>query len=369
MKTTLLRSAKTNLLAFASCALLLGSCSKNDDEPLVIDPVIESTAGVYVLSEGAFGAGNGDIAYYNLKTNTSEKNYYKKVNGTDLGELPNDLQRYGNKMYCVVSGTSGKPQSFVDVMDVNTCKTIKRIPFNSATGGYEPRYITFYKNKAYVSRYDGKVSRIDTASLNIDGDLDLKVNYLEGLAVANGKLYVANSDYMATGTVDKVTVIDLTTFTKTKDITVSLNPGKVIAAPNGDVYVIGFGNYYTQVPGALDKISSVTDTKVQTTAGYGYGSALSFTPAKGIISTETAVIKQFTIATGAAGSNFITDGTTFNYLYGITIDPFSNMVVAGDGVSFTSGKAHIYDNNGKRVHSFDTAPYPKSAVFVYSYKK
>ncbi|WP_345951901.1 DUF5074 domain-containing protein [Mucilaginibacter sp. PAMB04274] len=369
MKIEFLRYSKRLLLAIITTTVLFTSCKKDKNEPDTLEPVIESTAGVYVLCEGTYGNGNGDISFYNFKTNTAEKSYYKKVNGSNLGETPNDLQRYGSKMYCVVSGTSSQPQSFVDVMDVNTCKSIKRIPFNSTTGGYEPRSIAFYKNKAYVSRYDGKVSRIDTATLNVDAELNLEVNYLEGVATANGKLYVANSDYLYTGNVNKISVIDLATFKKTKDITVSLNPGKVVAAPNGDIYVICYGNYYTKVAGALDRISSITDTKVQTTPGYGYGSALSFTSDKGIISTETSVIRQLDVATGTAGANFITDGTSFTYLYGVTIDPFSNMVVAGDGVSYTSGKAFIFGSNGKKLHDFETGVYPKASVFVYSYKK
>lgn len=373
MKKQLLRNTKLTWLTLASL-VVLASCSKDDD--ILTDADIESTSGIYVLSEGSFGAGNGDIAYYNIKTGTAEKNYYKKVNGTDLGETPNDLQRYGSKMYCVVSGIAGQPKSFVDVMNVNTGKTIKRISFNSGNNGYLPRYIAFYQGKAYVSRYDGKISRIDTSSLNIDAELDLKANYLEGVAVANGKLYVANSDYFLSG-VDKVSVVNLNSFTKTTDVTVTQNPTKVTAAANGSVYVICQGNY-ANVAAEINVINSATDTKTSLTAiqGVDYGTSLSIAGNGGFIaltnsSTFKADIKSFSAVTSTVGSNLITDGTSVGLLYGLTFDNFSGGVVVGDAISYTStsGKAYFYDYTGKRLLSFDTAVNPKSAVFVYSYKK
>ncbi|MDT3401851.1 YncE family protein [Mucilaginibacter terrae] len=373
MKTNLLRSSKLSWLILTSL-VVLASCSKDDELPTDAD--IESTTGIYVLSEGSFGAGNGDIAYYNIKTGTAEKNYYKKVNGTDLGETPNDLQRYGSKMYCVVSGIDGQPKSFVDIMNINTGKTIKRISFNSGNNGYLPRYVAFYQGKAYVSRYDGKISRVDTASLNIDAELDLKANYLEGVAVANGKLYVANSDYKLSG-VNKVSVVNLNSFTKTTDITVAQNPTKISAAANGNVYVICQGNY-TNIPAEINLINSVTDTKtsLNTIKGVDYGTSLSIAGNGGFIaltntSTFASEVKSFSAVTSTVGNNLITDGTNVGLLYGLTFDNFSGGAVVTDAVSYTStsGKAYFYNYMGKRLLSFDTAVNPKSAVFVYSYKK
>ncbi|MVN91605.1 YncE family protein [Mucilaginibacter aquatilis] len=375
MKIKLLQHNKLICLLLISAIAVLSSCSKNETEPFQ-KLEVESIAGIYMLSEGSYGAGNGSIAYYNMANKTSEKDYYRKVNGTALGETSNDLQRYGSKMYCVVTGIDGATKSFVDVMDINTCKTIKRISFNSATNGYMPRYIAFYQGKAYVSRYDGKISRIDTATLNVDGELDLKAPYLEGLAVANGKLYVANSDYLLNG-VNKVSVVNLNSFTKLSDITVTQNPTKVTAAANGNVYVICQGNY-TTVAAQVDVINSLTDTKTTLTTlkGVDYSTSVSIYQNAGVIgltntTTFTPDIKVFNAATSTVGNNFITDGTSVGLLYGLTVDPFSGGVVIGDDVSFTSKvwRAYYYDKAGVKKLEFETAVNPKSAVFVYNYKK
>lgn len=371
---------KCIMIAFITATLLITSCRKDkgiiETKPELV-PEITGTKGIYVLSEGSMDAENSKISYYDIEKGTIIADYYFQVNGTNLGETANDLKIYGGKMYCVVSGKQGKTKSFVDIMNVNTGKTIKRIPFNSATDGYMPRYIAFYKDKAYVSRYDGKISRVDTASLNIDGELQLKngndnAEALEGLAVANGKLYVAGSAYSSypNDLENKVVVIDLATFTKTKDITVNHNPVRIAATENGDLYVISWGDYNTIIP-ALQRINSITDAVVQT-EDYDLGAiTISKNQAwvtKDLYSSIPNVnpsIKALNILTGKIGSDLISDGTAVGSPYGITINPFDNSVV----VAQSEGKVNVFGSDGKKKYGFDTSNYfPQHAAFVYNYK-
>jgi hypothetical protein len=367
MKIKFLRYSPFAFVALAG-TLLLGSCKKDKDSRT---GEIESTAGVYVLCEGNLGKANSTITYYNTATKTVDNNYYKTVNGTNLGETANDLQRYGSKIYCVVSGLQGTAQSFVDVLDTKTGKSIKRISFNTTNDGYMPRKIAFYQNKAYVSRLDGKVSRIDTASLSVDGELVLS-EALEGMAVSKGKLYIANSDYSylyKNGKNTVVTVVDLASFTKIKDITVSWNPTKVAAAPNGDIYVACDGNYANLKP-ALDRINTTTDTKVSSNTDYaGYGS-LTIGSNNAFVTTTSSLIRSLDVSTGTPGNNFITDGTTVALTYGLTIDGFNNDLYVFDAISYASstGKTYCYGADGKKKFEFATGQLPKAAVFVYNYR-
>ena len=371
MKKLLPYYSKTALTLLAGLTLSLGSCKKDDDNDFT-QPEISSTKGVYMLCEGGWHEGNGDITYYNINTGTTEVKYYKKVNGTNLGETANDLQRYGSKMYCVVTGQEGQAQSFVDVMDVATCKTIKRISFNtSSTNGTMPRSIVFYQNKAYVSRYDGKVSRIDTGSLAIEADVTLSPG-LEGMAVANGKLYVANSANSGyPGKQNVVSVIDLGTFTKKTDIVVNKNPVKIAAASNGDLFVVTWYDFATGNPASLDCISSVTDTK---TATYPYDlGTITINNNKAYVSKDiysNPSINPLNL-TGTLGNTFIADGTKINNINGLTVNGFNNDVYVGDAVGYssTSGKAYCFSADGKIKFSFNTAGNPKTAVFIYNYKQ
>lgn len=359
--------------ALAAFTVLLGACKK-DKQERILEREVVGTKGIYVLNEGAIGGNNSTISYYDVEKKTTIKDYYKEVNGTSLGETANDLKIYGSKMYCVVTGSKAGKNSFVDVMNANTGKTIKRIPFNSNTEGFEPRNIVFYKDKAYVSRYDGKISRIDTANLTIDAnELQLKngannAEGLEGLAVTNGKLYVAGSDHylQANSLDDKIIVVDLATFTKIKDITVNHNPQKLAVSTAGDVFVASWGNYGNIIP-ALQKISSTTDA-VTATYNHNVGPLAISNNQAYLVTDWNSKIISFDILTGTAGAPFVKDGTVVKTAYGITINPFDQSVVITDANNYgTTGNAFVFDKEGKIKYSFETGASPQAAAFVYSY--
>ena len=358
---------KLNFFALVAFAVTLSACKKDRTERDYEKEVV--TKGIYVLNEGTMGNNNSSITYYDIDKKTVVADFYQQVNGSKLGETANDLQVYGNKMYCVVTGISGKAQSFVDVMDVNTGKSIKRIPFNTANDGFLPRHIAFYRNKAYVSRYDGVISRIDTASLTIDADLQLKNGNdnaagLEGLAVANGKLYVAGSDYYLSSLSlkDKVVVIDLATFAKTKDITVNHNPQQIAVTATGELFVNSWGNFINLGP-ALQKINTNTDVVTQTeSADLGTFKIVGDQAWATQDVYSAPKITAINIATGKLGAALITDGTAIGTPYGVSINPLDQSVAVADS---KTSKAFVFGKDGKVKYSFDAGIFPKMAVFTY----
>ncbi len=363
---------KTLVFAFGALAVTLVGCKKDKEEDKMLIPKITGTKGVYMLCEGTMGSENSVITYYDIEKKTTVKDYYKQVNGTGLGETAIDLKPYGSKMYCVVSGIQGAKKSFIDVMDIQTGKSIKRISFNGDTEGFLPRFITFYKDKAYVSRYDGVISRIDTASLTVDANLQLRngnVNAagLEGLAVANGKLYVTNSVHpLHPSGGNQVSVIDLATFTKSKDITVTINPVRIAASAAGELLVISWGNYSTINP-SVQKISSVTD---QVTGTYQIdASALAIGRDQAYLVTDWGYgFLKFNLANGTT-NNFISDGTAFTGGYGVTVGSFDQNVVFADAMNYAAeGKALVFDKDGKKLYEFATGPLPQHAIFNYKYE-
>lgn len=366
---------KAIALAFFSVTLLLGSCTKERYVAPEVAPQIVGTKGVYMLCEGLWGISTSAISYYDTATRTTTQDIYKTVNKTELGEMANDLRAYGSKMYCVISGNQGEAKSFVDVMDIATCKSLKRISFNSGSEGAMPRFVTFYKNKAYVSRYDGKISRIDTATLAVDGELQLmnganKAEGLEELAVANGKLYVTNSShpYYSKGLKTKVTVIDLATFTKTKDIEVGNNPVRIAAAGNGDLYTVTWNDYVVFNAPTLVRINSVTDAVVQT-ENYDLG-AVHISKAQAWVTQDvysSPAVKAINLATGKLGNALVSDGTAIYTPNGVTVNDFDQSVVVGSS-NGSIGMALGFGADGKQKYSFITAGTPQHAVFNYTYK-
>ena len=364
-----------NSVRFAAIVLAgsvaLSACKKDKMKEPVGDPLPKSTLGVYVLSEGAFGqANNSSITYYDIASKAVDKNYFKTKNGIDLGTSASDLKQYGSKMYCVITGNKdGENDSYLEVINIATGKSIKRIPFYNASGDFSPRYIIFNKNKAYVSGYDGNISRLDTTSLTIEARVNVGAA-LEEMAIVNNKLYVANSDNFQYPSPNNasVSVVDLATFTKTKEIAVGHNPTRISANTAGELFVVSKGKYQ-EIDPSLDKINTVTDTKVSSTK-----MSLEFLRITGdqsfVIGDYTnPFLKTINTTTGALVSDFIADGTAIAGPYGATVNTLDRSVLISDHNNYAAeGKAYVFNAQGAKQIEFVTGAFPQSAVFNYSYK-
>jgi hypothetical protein len=363
---------KQFLFTFTGAVLALSACKKDKLPP--IDPQPNATTGIYVLCEGLFsqttGSSASSITYFDISTSTPQKDYFKKQNGIELGFNANDLKQYGSKMYCVITGTNpADKNSYVEVMNIATGKSLKRIPFSDASKGFLPRAVAFYKNKAYVSGFDGYISKIDTANLTIESRIAVG-GALDGLTIVNGKLYVANSDhpYYPNPNNSSVSVVDLNTFTKLGDIAVGFNPTRVAATAAGDIFVLTKGNY-ADISASLDKISSVTDKKISSNpVSLEY---LNVTGTKGFVIGDymNPYFKTLNIGTGTIDANFVTDQTAVVTPYGVTVNNLDNNVFVADANGYgAEGKLFCFSTDGKQRFFFATGALPQSAVFKYSYK-
>lgn len=343
--------------------LLIGmSACKKDNLETKSDP---ETAGVYVLHEGSWGMRNSGIDYYDVKKGTVITDYFEQVNGYPLGELAVQLKQYGNKIYCIVSGTDNAAESFLEVLDPSSLKSIRRIPFFDGTDAYLPRSIAFHGNKAYVTCFDGHIRRVDTASLAVDKELNIG-GTLEGIAVANQKLYAARSDRLWSGDGSTISIIDLNTFTKIKDLEVGSNPKYLEVAPDGHVFVtvpgIGGNNY------RFKKINTKTDMVMVShhlevdiftiAADAGYATVGEW---------EDRKVKVFDTTTGQMGGDFIADKTSVTTPYGITVNPLNGDVLITDSgrPGDPEGTAYCFKPDGTLAYKFKTGQAPQQAVFIY----
>ena len=345
------------LVLLAVCAL---ACRKKPVTP--DNPTVERN-GLYVMNEGVWNYNNSTISYYNLNAGEVTTDIFTAVNHRGLGDTGNDLQRYGSKLYCVVNTSEN-----VQVMDFYTAKVVGTVPLQ----GKSPRRICFSGSKAYVSCFDGTVVRFDTASLAVEATVTVGPNP-EGVCIANGKLYVANTGgYNAPDYGTTVSVIDLNTFTVTKDISVVLNPTRLYVSPDQqDIYLISSGDYgvYFDIKSCLQKISPVTDEVVQT---YNfelnnlafYGNSAYFYSYD--FNSEEYTIQVFDLATETiVNSHFITDGTTLNIPYGIVVNPQNGDVYISDAQNFTvNGDVYCFGQDGKKKFSFEVGVNPSTMVFL-----
>lgn len=358
---------KRHVITFLTLLILLvGAC--REDEMIVLSsstkvtsPLVGSKVkGFYQLNEGNMGMNRASIDYFDYTTGYYTLNLFSERNPhivKELGDVGNDLQIYGNKVYAVINCSN-----YIEVFDVNTTRHIKEIKVPNC------RYIAFHEGKAYVSSYAGPVQIDPNAEIGFVAEIDtvtlevtrtVSVGYQpDEIAVCNGKLYVANSGGYRVPNYDRtVSVIDLETFTELKKIDVDINLHRVRVDERGDVYVSSRGDYNKTAPNlyVIDSRTDEVKQKLDIPVGgmcmsgdllYYYSVAYHSVSGQnkvtyGILDTRTK--KQIT-------DQIITDGTDRNILipYGIAVNPESKEILITDAQNYVvSGYIYCYTPEGK----------------------
>lgn len=221
-------------------ALVLTACSDENDSPVPAEyhPV---TAEAVVVNQGNYYGGvAGSLASIDFTTHTLTDGIFQAANDQSLGDTPQNAVFHGSKLYIAVYASN-----LVWVLDAETKRILQQVPTAS------PEWVTAHGAYVYVAGNDGYVTRLDTATYATQ-QLSVGPNPA-GMDVAqDGYLYVSISDgyNYAAGYADglRVAKVNLATFTKEADITVGLNPGRVVADQAGHVFVVCNGDYTTVLP-------------------------------------------------------------------------------------------------------------------------
>lgn len=355
------------VLLFLLVGVMMGCDDLTSVEPSVTPETGLLSGALYVLCDGNYSLNNSTLALFDAGAGRLVKDYFQSVAGRKLGDTGNDLQRYGDKVYIVVTASSQ-----VEVLDARTGEPLKQIPLFNGAVARQPRYIAFWDSKAYVCSFDGTVARIDTASLQVEAFTRVG-RHPDGLAAANGKLYVSNSgglDYGDALGYDKtVSVVDLSAFTEASRITVGLNPNRVKTDDRGYVWVACRGNYADEA-GSLWCIDSGADRVVDS-----YPLAVTNMAFNGHLAycyhydnaTSLSTILVFNLLTRSVEREaFITDGTTLRTPYGIYVEPMSGDVYLTDAGDYVSaGAVCCYSAEGREKFTLkQVGVSPNSVLYV-----
>lgn len=363
---------------------LLVSCRQSEDNIIpstqtqVTSGVINSKIkGLFLLNEGNMGSNKCTLDYFDYATGMYHKNIYAERNPgviKELGDVGNDIQLYGSKLYAVINCSH-----FVEVMNVHTAKHITQISIPNC------RYITFNGQYAYVSSYAGPVqidpnarlgyvARIDTATLTVKDTCN--VGYQpEEMVIAGHKLYVANSGGYRYPNYDRtVSVIDLNTFKVIETIDVAINLHRMELDKYGHIYVSSRGDYY-HTPSDTYIIDTGTD-KVTDKLGlansemtlcgdslYVYSTEWNYLTGKWVVGYALVDTKTKQIVT----RNFITDGTEkqIKTPYGIAVNPDTHEIFVTDAKDYVSpGTLYCFSPDGRKKWSVVTGDIPAHIVFT-----
>lgn len=351
-------------------AVLCNGCDDMHDRPLTSTGGVmgeESTAEMYILSEGLFNQNNSTLARHSFTSNTTTPNYFEALNKRGLGDTANDMALYEDRLYIVVNVSSQ-----IEVIDWKTGLSITHISVLQENGSSrQPRSIAFGGEKAYVCCFDGSVVRIDLNTLVIDATLQVGRNP-DGICVQNGKLYVSNSGGLDTdgiGPDNTVSVIDIATFSKIKEVVVGYNPGKIVAGWGETVLLITRGSNVEEGDYRLIEIDATYDVVNHTFEE----KALNFAVNDELIylydyqystnQTDYKVLNQRTRQ--VVSDSFIADGTSISTPYGIFVNPYNGNVYITDAYSYNvKGDVLCFNPHGQLQYRIDNVGMnPNTIVF------
>lgn len=350
-------------IVFSICSLsllLLTSCEKDKEQ--ISSPPPNNLNGVFVVNEGAFGAGNATISFFSSDSVYSNGDLYQTVNGFPIGDLLQSMRIHNGKAYLCVNNS----QKIEVVSMVDFSKTA------SIYGISSPRFFIGDGNYGYVSDWGtNQVYKINLIS-NTIVDSVLCGGGPEEMGIFNNQLYVCNSGGF--GDDSTLTVVNLSTFNVNTTLATGVNPSSLRKDNNGKVWVLcrgSLGPDYVPTPddpgGKLIRINP-SSLAIEWFADFNYdqhplklntnadGSTLYFLFGS---SAYTGTVYKM-----AASSTVIPTSPFINReFYALGIHPTDESIYGGKS-SFSSNTHMLhYTNAGVLIDSSSVGIGPSSFVF------
>ncbi|MDO7847786.1 hypothetical protein Q5H92_15580 [Hymenobacter sp. M29] len=352
------------MIPFLAGLALLAACDPKTEETPV--PVTPPTYGVYILSEGQFGVGDGAVSVFNKSNKALTPDAFGSANnGAKLGDVVQSMGVQDGRGYIVVNASNK-----IEVVNLTDFKSVATI-----SGLTQPRYFTSTSGtRGYVTEWRGPYTSYLPGVLSI---LNLTTNTVtsrvtvgrnpEKLLALGGKIYVPNS------LDNTISVIDEATGTLASTITVADGPSSLVADKDGNVWALcsGFVSYLSVPPYTLTRISNGTLVRFNpgspTTQlklafpGTASPGKLRVNAAKDQLyySFGGAEYQISTAATALPTAPFIRRSFT-----GFDIDPRDNSIFAAVSPSYNSNGRFIrYQATGAPIDSFEVKVGPNGFVF------
>ena len=352
-----------------------------DIEQTQVAPPAATDCSFYLLNEGNMGSNKASIDYFDATTGIYNRNIYAARNPSvvmDLGDVGNDIQIYGGKMYAVIN-CSHK----VEVLTPDSARRITQIDIPNC------RYIVGDKENLYVSSYvgmaqidptapRGAVFKVDTVSMAVVGSV--QVGYQpEEMVIIGDRLYVANSGgYRVPDYDNTVSIIDLNTFTvaDVMEFPGSGNFHRIDRDSHGRLWLSSRGNYYGDFSSNLFVIDPaskqiIKDMQIPVSDMWADGDTLytissEWSYVTGGNSVSYAKIDMSSMQ--VIDRNIIKDGTEQNIKlpYGIAVNPVTKDFLVCDAKSYVvSGTLYCFSPDGYLKWKQTTGQIPAHITFKY----
>lgn len=167
----------------------LGSCSKAPIRETPVDPPPDTTVtpvtyknGIFIINEGNFNWGNASVSFIDNSTNTVIQDIFLKANQRGLGDVAQAMTIYKDYGLIVVNNSNR--------IEVVTLKDFKS--YTSISGFYSPRYLELIDStKAYVTSLKENIAVIDLSTFTITKEIPTPT-WTEVLALFDHQMFVTS---------------------------------------------------------------------------------------------------------------------------------------------------------------------------------
>ena len=347
------------IAVFVVSITLLG-CTKNgpvsSGEELPV-----STTGVYVVNEGNFQKSNSSLSFYVPDSDKVYPDVFFAANGRSLGDVGNDMVIFENKGFIVVNNSNK-----VEVISLANNRSLGTM----YVGSDSPYKLAILSDsKGYITNlYSGSVTSFNPTTYTVIKD-GIKVgSNPQGIAIANGKVYVCNSGY---GDDSTISVIDPGVDSVVQTITVAKQPTNIAVDADGNLVVACYGyidytNSANDTPGNITVIDPSRNSVVATIplplSAYGHPSGLAVSSrGYGFIIAQNGIAKFDTKAASIIVPVFIPKSP-----YCIAVDDVTEKIYLGDAKDYVqNGMLYSYDKNGLIGDSATVGIIPGVIVFKH----
>ena len=342
--------------AFLSVSILFTSCNDNNKPAPV--PQGKYDNGVFINNEGVFGQGNGSVSFYDNEKDSVSNEIYKKENGgLPLGDVVQSMARAESKGLILIAVNASNKVEVVRQADFQYVETIEIS---------QPRYIAVDGDNAYVSSWMNKVYVIDLDNMQVKDSIETGTGP-EGMLIAGGKLFIANSGGWAVDST--VTVVSLTDYTSKTTLDVKAYcPSMIEADKDGNIWVLAKGNViydanWTPIghnPSYLVELTPDGSSISRSVKLFDEKHPAKFDANKDGTKLyyggmwDAPGLYEFDVTSATApASPFISEPN-----YGFFVDPSNDVIYLLQEAYTSNGKMIRYDNKGNRIKEFTVGLYP-----------
>lgn len=345
-------------------SLFFAACSDENGEENVIPEREVIGENLILCNEGNYQSDNGQLSYYDGTVGVLTNKWFRQVNGSKLGDTPNDIIQVNDTLIAIAVNWSNIIQYIHP--DGTACGATENVPNNRrmcADGNY--LYITSYAHKCGNQTFEkGYVAKIDVRTKQVVATCEVGWEP-EGVRLYDGKLYVANTGGYAFSEnhayETTVQVVDAETMKSIKTIdTGCINLYGEMSQAGQYLCINSCGDYYNVKPKTVIVDCKTDEVKTfdfpatyNSTDGdvfYTVGSEFSYNTSEYVYSIKTINPKTQEVKDGIFCEAITQKIKEITSPYELYVSPYTKNVYFTDANSYGSaGYLYGYTKEGKPV--------------------